>query len=115
MERRRKHKRVKVSSIGEVLHSDKNRNFKVRLGDIGLGGVEIFSEKQMEVGEAIKLKVTFLAKKGENLVGVFSGTLRWMNPYNKAFLGGIQFDEVIDENNHPEFFARIIGGRGLSI
>ncbi len=115
MDKKRKHKRVKVSSIGEILGEGKSAGFRVRCGDIGIGGIEIFSETQRVIGEHLEIKVTFLTKKGKNLVGTFPGTLRWMIPYNKGYLGGIEFDKKIDGDNYPEFFEFIIEGRGFAL
>lgn len=112
---KRTHKRIKVSSIGEILGEGKSGGLRVRLGDIGIGGIEIFSGTQRVVGEHLEIKVTFLTKKGKNLVGTFSGTLRWMIPYKEGYLGGIEFDKKIDGDNHPKFFEYIMEGRSFSL
>lgn len=107
MDKKRKHVRLLVKVVGEIKPPGEEKTQKVRLADLGLGGVAVFSEKELKAGDALVVKITILKKKGENLIGEFPCKIRWANPYKEGFLAGVQFDQVIDQNNNFEFFSYI--------
>lgn len=113
MEEKRKHKRIKVQTVGEVYRRADDFRFKVNLGDISFGGAEIFSEKKFEKGDRLEIMLTFPVKKGGNIMGLFTGKVCWAVSYNKGFIGGFQFDKVITRETQPEIFTFILKDKGF--
>ncbi len=111
MQKKRQHKRLLVKIVGEIYRTEEDETQRVRLGDVGLGGVEVFSEKEFKKGERLKVKITVLAKKGKNLVGTFPGVIRWTRSHEDGFLAGVQFDQVIDKDSNFDFFSYIVESR----
>lgn len=94
--------------VGEIKRPGGEGPRKVRLGSVGLGGTEIFSETKIKVGERLEVKITILTKKGKNLVGNFPCEVRWAYPYKDGFLAGVQFDQPIDKDNNFGLFSFIV-------
>lgn len=112
MKERRKYTRVKIKSMGEAVRQEDNTRFKVIVGDISFGGMELFSEDPFEEGERLEITISILTGKKKNIEETFSGSVRWVQPFNEAFIGGFQFDQLVEKDTYPEVYLHIMEAEG---
>ncbi len=105
-------KRVKIKSVADVARLKDKTRFKVFAGDISCGGMELFSEKEFKIGDRLEIKLSLLTGSGKTKTETLTGEVRWATPFNKATIGGVEFHEVITQENHSEIYSYIMGSQG---
>src|SRR3970040_63081 len=101
MTNKRQHKRVTIKSIGDVFCIDDNRRFKSFVGGISRGGMEIYSQEMVNRDCRLKISLSFLDKDGKPTVENLTGQVRWSAAFQDAYIAGIQFDVLVDEDTTP--------------
>jgi c-di-GMP-binding flagellar brake protein YcgR len=101
MTNKRQYKRVTIKSVGEIFCIDDNRRFKAFVGGISRGGLEIYSQEMLNRDCRLEISLSFLDKGGKPTVENLTGQVRWAAPFQEAYIAGIQFDVLVDENTTP--------------
>ena len=101
MTNKRQHKRVTIKSVGDIFCVDDNRRFKAFVGGISRGGLEIYSQETVNRNCRLKISLSFLDKDGKPMVENLTGQVRWSAPFQEAYIAGIQFDVLVDEDTSP--------------
>lgn len=107
MTNKRRHKRVTIKSVGDILCVDDHRQFKAFVGGISRGGLEIYSEVNVKTNCRLKIALSFLDKDGKPKVENLSGQVRWSSQFQDAFIAGIEFDEIVDRESTPALYEYI--------
>jgi Tfp pilus assembly protein PilZ len=101
MVNKRKHPRVTIKAISDVLCKDDNRRFKAYLGGISRGGLEVYSSEKMNEGCRLEILIHFIDKSGQPVSEKIPGKVRWSAPMEKDFIAGIEFDQTVDNKQNP--------------
>jgi len=101
MTNKRRHKRVTIKSVGDILCIDDNRRFKAFVGGISRGGLEFYSPEMVKANCRLKISLTFLDKDGTATVENLTGQVRWSAPFQEAYIAGVQFDVIVDKEAAP--------------
>lgn len=101
MVNKRQHKRVTITSVGEIFCMDDNRRFKAFVGGISRGGLEIYSHETVKPNCRLQISLSFLDKNGKSTVENVTGQVRWAAPFQDAYIAGIQFDRLVDRDAAP--------------
>jgi hypothetical protein len=105
MVERRKHLRVTIKSVADAAIDGQPEHFESFIGGISRGGLELYAKRPIEKGMRLQLLLDFLDKDGKPQREMVRGQVRWALLFDDNRLAGIQFDQVITEQNHPLLFA----------
>ena len=101
MTNKRQYKSVTIKSVGDVFCIDDSRRFKAFVGGISRGGLEIYSQEMINRDCRLKINLSFLDKDGKPTVENLTGQVRWAASFQDAYLAGIQFDVLVDQDTTP--------------
>lgn len=70
----------------------------VNISETGIG---IYTNRAVELGSRIAVKITVLIKGTLIVSEEVSGSVRWVEPIDKNFAAGIRFEEAVTDESHP--------------
>jgi len=92
MDDRRKHVRFKSATIMQYKDGIFSAQTDALTKDVSLGGVCFFSDKKVNIGQVIKVKLFYDAKSPARPI---KGKVAWSTPYSdnvsKGYLNGLTF------------------------
>jgi len=76
MERRR-YPRVTIKSVAKIGMPAINKELFAFVGSISRGGLELYCQEPLPIGQAATIQLTFLDRQGETLQETLKGAIRW--------------------------------------
>ena len=101
MTSKRQHNRYTIKSVGEIFCIDDNRQFKAFVGGISRGGMEVYSQELLKPDTRLKIAISFLDKDGKIMTENLAGRVRWSSTFQEAYIAGIQFDVIVENDIAP--------------
>ncbi len=101
MTNRRKHPRVTIKAVTEVLCVNDDRKFKAFVGGISRGGLELSTHDPIDQDCRLELTLHFVNKSGKSQREKISGMVRWFAPFDENYISGIEFSHVLDKADNP--------------
>lgn len=102
---KRRFKRVTITSIADMMLVKEKKEFRAYVGGISRGGMEIYSQEALRSGDEIKIRLRFIDVSGKETLEEIQGQVRWASQFSDAHVAGLEFAEVISENNYPALLA----------
>jgi hypothetical protein len=102
----RRHKRVTIKSVAEVVGEDDGR-FQAFVGGISRGGLELYAPKPVAKNAHLRMVLTFLDKDGKTQEENVAGVVRWSARFESSYLSGIEFEQLVDPERNPALAAYI--------
>lgn len=102
---KRKHIRVTIKSIAEVVLLDGDFD-QAYVGGISRGGLEMYTGKEIKKDTSVKITLHFLLE-GEEMTEVVQGKVRWSASFKNAFVSGVEFSNVLTAETNPNLFRCI--------
>jgi len=104
MERRR-YTRVTIKSVAKINLPAIGRELFAFVGSISRGGLELYCQEPLPIGQAATIQLTFLDRQGETLQETLQGAIRWCAKLGEATIAGVEFSAPIEEPNHTALWA----------
>ena len=98
---KRRFKRVTITSIADMMLVKEKKAFRAYVGGISRGGMEIYTQEALRPGNEIQIRLRFIDVTGKEALEEILGQVKWTNQFSDAHVAGLEFAEVIDENNYP--------------
>ena len=98
---KRRFKRVTITSIADIMLVDEKKMFRVYVGGISRGGMEIYTQKALHPGNEIQIWLRFIDTSGKEKLEEIRGRVKWTNQFSDAHVARLEFAEVINEKNYP--------------
>ena len=105
---KRRFKRVTITSIADmVLVNEKNekKEFRAYVGGISRGGMEIYTQEILRPGNEIKIRLRFIDVSGKEALEEIQAQVKWASQFSDAHVAGLEFAEVIGDENYPALLA----------
>jgi len=105
VEQRRYH-RVTIKSVAKIsLPSAERSDLFAFVGTVGRGGLELYCQEPLMIGQDATIQLTFLDRQGRPLHETLRGTIRWRATLGDATIAGVEFPAPIDQKDHPALWA----------
>jgi len=98
---KRRYIRVTITSIADMTLVKEKKNFRAYVGGISRGGMEIYTQEVLHTGDAINIRLRFIDVSGKEAMEEIQGKIKWTNQFSNAHVAGLEFAEVITEENYP--------------
>ena len=98
---KRRFKRVTITSIAGIILVEEKKEFRANAGGISRGGIEIYTQEVLHPGHAIPIRLRFIDISGKEALEEIQGQVKWTNKLSDTHVSGLEFAEVINENNYP--------------
>lgn len=105
MVEKRKHIRVTIKSIAEVILPDGDFD-QAYVGGISRGGLEMYTGKEMKRDTRVKITLHFLLE-GKEVSESVEGTVKWSASFKNAFVSGVEFSRVLAVEVNPNLIRCI--------
>lgn len=105
MVEKRKHIRVTIKSIAEVILPDGNFE-QAYVGGISRGGMEMYTSSEIKPDTPIKITLHFLFE-GQEATEAAQGKVKWSAAFNKAFVAGVEFSSILTAQTNPNLIRCI--------
>ena len=99
MERRRKFERVRFLASALVISPSTKARFQAHVTSLGRGGLGLFSEGFLEVGQAVELELTWTNPGGQVSKDHLQGTVVASQVGIDGNTLGVQFTETLGQKN----------------
>ncbi|MBI3803324.1 MAG: PilZ domain-containing protein [Nitrospirae bacterium] len=96
---KRKHIRVTIKSIAEVILPEGDFD-QAYVGGISRGGLEMYTGKEMKRETPVKITLHFLLE-GQEVTEAVQGAVKWSASFKNAFVSGIEFSSVLSAEANP--------------
>ena len=98
---KRRFKRVTITSIADIILVNEKEKFRAFVGGISRGGMEIYTQRALSTGNEVQIALRFIDVSGGEKLEKIRGKVRWTNQFSDAHVAGLEFTEVISDNNSP--------------
>ncbi|GEM_PF-5330859 len=105
MNEKRKHIRVTIKSVAEVVLPDGDFE-QSYVGGISRGGLEMYTSKEIKKDSSIKITLHFLLE-GREVIEPVQGKVKWSAAFKNAFVSGVEFSNVLNSETHPNLIRCI--------
>ncbi len=68
-------------------------------------GAGFHAREQLHVHEAVTVSIAFLDQKEREQQEKLSGTVVWVKPWEKGYLIGVTWDEIVTKSKHPGLYT----------
>lgn len=99
MMEKRKHIRVTIKSIAEVVLPDGDFD-QAYVGGISRGGLEMYTSKEIKKDTSVKITLHFLLE-GQEETEALQGKVKWSASFKNAFVSGVEFSNVLTVETNP--------------
>ncbi len=105
----RKHKRVPISAVAAVAFNDEDgaHSVEAMVGSISFGGIGLYSDDPITEGTDVSTTINFISIGGAMEQAVIEGNVIYNKIIGHLCYTGIQFDEEINQTNHPSLYEHI--------
>lgn len=105
MVEKRKHIRVTIKSVAEVVLPDGDFD-QAYVGGISRGGLEMYTSKEIKRDTSIHITLHFLLE-GQEVTESVEGKVKWSASFKNAFVSGVEFSSVLTAETHPNLIRCI--------
>jgi len=77
------------------------------ISNISFSGMGLYSPKSIGTGKTVKLKVSFIDRKGSVSDDTVEGKVDWQSKFRGVYLVGILFDEELNVQNQPRLMGHL--------
>ena len=105
MVEKRKHIRVTIKSVAEVVLPDGDFD-QAYVGGISRGGLEMYTSKEIKQATLLKITLHFLLD-GREVAEAAQGKVKWSASFKNAFVSGVEFSSVLTGQTHPNLIRCI--------
>ncbi len=78
------------------------------IANISFSGIGLYSTIPLGKGKKVKIKITFIDKKGKICEDSTEGKVDWQKKFKKIYLIGIIFDEELNTRNQPRLLEHLM-------
>ena len=99
---------VRATLIGSVLITPRGgpeRALTAVLDNANRIGAGLHARTPLDVNAAVTVTIAFLDQDGEEQQEKLSGTVVWVKPWEKGFLIGVVWDEVVTREKHRWLYS----------
>lgn len=96
---KRKHIRVTIKSIAEVVLPDGDFD-QAYVGGISRGGLEMYTSIEIKKDTPVKITLHFLLE-GREETEALQGKVKWSASFKSAFVSGVEFANVLTAEIYP--------------
>jgi hypothetical protein len=103
---RRRH--LRITLVGAALfapRSSARRAMTAVVDNANRLGAGLHAKESLPIREAVTVSIAFLDQQGKEQQEKLPGTVAWVKPWEKGFLIGVVWDEVVTKDKHPYLSA----------
>ncbi len=107
MKEKRKYPRYGIASLAEISLPGSNETVDAFINSLSRGGIGIYSQERINVGQDLDVKITFLQTNGnEEVTEIIPGRVVWVKEFHDNFVIGIAFT-TLDSLRHSKLLSYI--------
>ncbi len=104
---KRKFPRYGIASIAEISIPDSDETYDAFISSISRGGIGVYSQQKMEIGQDLNVKISFLQTNGnEEITEIIPGRIVWVKEFHGNYVVGIAF-ATMDSLKHSKILSYI--------
>jgi hypothetical protein len=77
------------------------------IANISVSGIGLYSPKSVGKGKTVKLKVSFIDRKGKISDDTVEGKVDWQSKFRGIYLVGVLFDQELNMQNQPRLMGHL--------
>lgn len=107
MKEKRRFPRYGIASVAEISFPDSEDAFDAFVSSISRGGIGVYAQQKMEIGQDLNVKISFLQTNGnEEISEIIPGRVVWVKEFHGNFVIGIAF-ATMDSLKHSKILSYI--------
>jgi hypothetical protein len=111
---RRRYQRMTIKSAAKISLSSTGTELFAFVGTVSRGGLEIYCQEPLPIGEEVMIQLTFLNRQGQPIQETLQGPIRWCAKLGEATIAGMEFTTPIEQDDHAALWAYLAHDRSLS-
>ena len=105
----RRFKRVPLVGTAYISFLGDERVRQAMIENVNRTGIGLFSKDPLPLQKAVRLGIEFTSLDGRKKVREeLRGTIVQVTPWNKVYIIGVEFNDIVTISNHPQLFTLII-------
>jgi len=101
----RRYQRVTIKSVAKISLPSKGTEWFAFVGSVSRGGLEIYCQEPLPIGQEVTIQLTFLNRQGQPLQETLQGPIRWCAKLGEATIAGVEFTAPIEQDEHAALWA----------
>jgi len=99
--------RYQFIGIAKIRVRGERTSTTTTISNISLPGIGLYSPTSIGKGKTVKLKVSFIDRKGRISDDTIEGKVDWQSKFRGIYLVGILFDEELNMQNQPRLMGHL--------
>ena len=99
--------RYQFIGIAKIRVRGERTSTTATISNISLSGAGLYSPRSIGKGKTVKLKVSFIDRKGRVSDDSVEGKVDWQSKFKGVYLVGILFNEELNMQNQPRLMGHL--------
>ena len=102
---RRRYQRFTIKSVAKITLPSRGKELFAFVGCISRGGLEVYCQESLPVGDEATIHLTFLNRQGRTIQETLRGAIRWCTKLGEATIAGVEFTAPVEQHDHAALWA----------